>query len=403
MPNINTKNNTISNGVNKITWVNLLHFYQPPTAESEVVIEAADKCYKRIISALKRNPNIKFTINISGCLLEKLERLNYHELIRDIRALAERGQIELTGTAACHPILPLLPEAEIIRSIKANEEIIKKYFGNVELKGFFPPEAAYSKIVAKIIKQQGYEWLMLDEIAATGKLENLQSDKLYVNDDSGIKLCFRSREDSKSYVPKIIFDYINSGKEKIVVTATDAELYGLRHTDFTATFEKLLKRPELKTATVSEYLSKLKDKKKIKPVASSWESSEKELKKKLPYALWQNKKNKIQSLIWELADLAITAVKKNETDEQYDWARLHLDRGLSSCTFWWASGRDFKLFGSISWNPDEIERGINELIRSIRSLSNPATKNTKIKAEKLYIKIKKLIWHKHWTYYWRNV
>jgi len=58
--------NNISNGVNKITWVNLLHFYQPPTADNETVVQAAEKSYRRIINALIRNPNIKFTINIAG-------------------------------------------------------------------------------------------------------------------------------------------------------------------------------------------------------------------------------------------------------------------------------------------------------------------------------------------------
>jgi len=66
---------------NKITWINLLHFYQPPTTDNETIIEAAEKSYKRIISALKRNRQIKFTINITGCLLERLEILGYRELI----------------------------------------------------------------------------------------------------------------------------------------------------------------------------------------------------------------------------------------------------------------------------------------------------------------------------------
>jgi len=54
----------------KITWVNLLHFYQPPAADRETVVEAAEKSYKKIIDVLKKNPNIKFTLNIAGCLLE---------------------------------------------------------------------------------------------------------------------------------------------------------------------------------------------------------------------------------------------------------------------------------------------------------------------------------------------
>lgn len=387
--------------MSKITWVNLLHFYQPPTADNETVALAAAKSYKRIIGALRRNPQIKFTVNLTGCLLEKLDKLGYNDLIAGIKSLYGKKQIELTGTAAFHPLLPLLPAEEIKNNLEANQKILKKYFGEkFEAKGFFSPELAYSPALAKIISAYGYDWLMLDEISATGKLNQIDFNKLYQEKNTGLKICFRSRKLSRSYTPKTIFDLINQNYAGLAITATDAELYGLRHEDFTGTFEKLLHREEIETKTVSEFLAGLKNEITIAPVASSWESTEAELKKGLPYALWQNKSNKIQKLLWQLADLAISAVNEHERDANYSWARFHLNRGLASCTFWWASARDFKLFGGISWNPDEIERGLNELVKSIRALTAPKSLTAKIASEKLYIKIKTLIWRKHWHYYW---
>ena len=103
--------------MNKIIWVNLLHFYQPPAADNEMVVEATEKSYKGIISVLKRNPNVKFTLNLAGCLLEKFDKLGYNDLIADLRLLYGRKQIELTGTAAFHPILPLFPQKEIKKKI----------------------------------------------------------------------------------------------------------------------------------------------------------------------------------------------------------------------------------------------------------------------------------------------
>ena len=387
--------------IKKIIWVNFLHFYQPPTALNEIVIEATDKSYKRIIRALKCNPKINFTLNITGCLLEKLADLGYSNLINDLKNLVSSGQIELTGSAAWHPLLALLPKQEIVRQIKINQKILQKYFGaKLKLKGFFIPEAAYGVKVAKIVKKLNYRWIMLDEISADIKSNQLDFSNLYIDKNSGLKILFRQRQDSKKYPPQTIFKLIEELKEKMVITATDAELYGLRHQDFSGTFEKLLKRPEIKTLTASEYLAGLSQSKKITLRASSWESTEKELKNNLPYFLWHNKKNKIQTMLWQLANLAISTVNKYPEDQNYSWARQHLDNGLASCTFWWASAHDFRLYGPISWNPDEIEKGANELIRSIRALADPKTKQTKIKAEKLYIKIKQLIWHKHWNYHW---
>ena len=389
--------------MNKIIWVNLLHFYQPPAADNEMVVEATEKSYKGIISVLKRNPNVKFTLNLAGCLLEKFDKLGYNDLIADLRLLHGRKQIELTGTAAFHPILPLLPEKEIKKNIEANQAIFKKYFGeNFQAKGFFLPELAYSPATSKIIAALGYEWIILDEISAFGKLNKLNYNILYLEKNTGLKIFFRSRKLSKSYVPETIFNLIKQNYSGLALTATDAELYGLRHKNDAGTFEKLLKRPEIQTLTVREFLSSLKEKIEIKPLASSWESTASEIRRGLPFILWHNNKNKIHKLLWQLANLAITTVNQYQTDQNYSWARIHLNRGLSSCTFWWASARDFKLFSSISWNPDEIERGTNELIKSIRSLTGKNTKAAKITGEKLYIKIKRLIWRKHWSQYWKR-
>ncbi|MFH1582830.1 MAG: polysaccharide deacetylase family protein [Candidatus Falkowbacteria bacterium] len=386
---------------NKIIWINFLHFYQPPTTDNETIIEATEKSYKRIINALKRNKKIKFTLNITSCLLERLESLGYGELINDLKKMHSSGQIELTGSAAFHPLLAMLPDAEIVRQIKINEKILKKYFGKkFRAQGFFIPEAAYGIKVAEIIKKLNYRWIMLDEISADIKLKQLDNSRLYIDKNSGLKILFRQRQNSKKYAPKIIVKSIEDQKETTIITATDAELYGLRHIDYSGTFEKLLKRPEIKTLTASQYLAGLNKPKKITLRASSWESTEKELKNNLPYFLWYNKKNKIQTMLWQLADSAIANIKKYPKDENYFWSRQHLNRGLASCTFWWASAHDFRLYGPISWNPDEIEKGANELIKSIRALADPKTKPAKIKAEKLYIKIKQLIWHKHWHYYW---
>ncbi|MBI2459111.1 MAG: hypothetical protein HYV53_00990 [Parcubacteria group bacterium] len=396
----------------KITWINLLHFYQPPAADNETIIEAAKKSYQRIISALKRNRRIKFTLNLTGCLLERLESLGYAPLINDIKDMLLSGQIELTGSAAFHPLLALLPDQEIIRQIKINQEILKKYFGQeFKPEGFFIPEAAYGVRVAKIIKKLNYGWIMLDEISAGLKSNQFDFSRLYLDKNSGLKIFFRQRQNSKKYAPQVIFKFIeeinpvrknfsNGVKAETIVTATDAELYGLRHNDFSYAFEKLLKRSEIKTLTVSQYLAGLSRPKKISPRASSWESTETELRNNLPYFLWYDKKNKIQTGLWQLAGQAMANVNKYVKDQNYFWSRRHLDRGLASCTFWWASAHDFRLYGPISWNPDEIEKGANELIKSIRALADPKTKRAKIKAEKLYIKIKQLIWHKHWHYYW---
>ena len=100
-------------------------------------------------------------------------------------------------------------------------------------------------------------------------------------------------------------------------------------------------------------------------------------------------------MLWKLVDQASRLVDKYKGDPNWHWARTHLDRGVSSCTFWWASAKKPSEWSPLTWNPDMIDNGSEELIRAIRSLEK-ATAAEKIKAEKIFIDIKKETWLTHW-------
>lgn len=376
-------------------WINFLHLYQPMNADAFVIKEATEKSYYRLARALEEHPPIKFTLNISGCLLLRWEELGFSDLVARTAKLLKAGKIELTGTAAYHALLPLVPSAEAKYQIIENEKILKKYFGNYQPRGFFLPEMAYSPEVAKIIKSFGYEWIILDEIAYNGKLNKCDTNKIYLDKSSGLKIIFRSRQYSDGFPPDMLKKEI--AKNKTIVTATDGELYGLRHIDHTAEFEEILENNKLETELISNYIKTQSDCEKINPVQCSWESTEKEIKSKQPFVLWNDKRNKIQQGLWQFANFVWQAAEKNKGDKNYLAAHWHLVRGLASCTFWWASARKLRSFGEISWNPDEVEKGINELIRAIRSLDNKKLDKEKIKAEKMCAKLRETVWIKHWS------
>ena len=389
-----------------MNWINFIHLYQPANSDAHTIKEATEESYLRLVRALEENPKTKFTLNITGCLILRWDILGYTELINRLKKLIKKNKIEITATASYHPLLPLVPEKEVVYQIKDQEKILKKYFDIKKPEGLFLPEMAYSPRVGKIIKKLGYKWIILDEIAHNKKLNYTNTTKVYKDKSSGLNIVFRSRNLSKSYVPDTLLKLIKNKKNsQVFISGTDAELYGLRHKDPTAQFEKLLKHKNLKTQTISEFVNSYQSSNKPEKtdlVSCSWESTELELKNKTPYVLWLDNKNKIQQKLWELTNLVYGIIEKHEKDENYFWARWHFVRGLASCTFWWASAKDFRMFGPISWSPDEIERGGNELIRSIRAIENETTRKDKIKAEKLYIKIKEMVWHMHWTYYWKK-
>lgn len=389
-----------------MTWINFLHFYQPANIDAYTIKEALDKSYFRVIRLLEENPEFRLTININGCLLERLDEMGEQDFIKRVKKLVEEKRLELVGTAAYHALLPLVPEEETKRQIKENEVILKKYFGeDFKAKGFFFPEMAYSVSVARIVKEMGYKWAILDEFSAFG-VENFNRKSPYQDRISGLKIIFRDRNQSRAYPPDLITNYLKDEKynDELLISATDGELYGLRHEDPSGEMEKIAKLNEkVITKTISSYLSSFDDSKilEIDLRPSSWESTEKDLENGQPFILWNDRKNKIHKELWRLVDLSISAGNKFSNDENIVAYRWHFVRGLASCTFWWASANDFSAnFGPYAWNPDIVERGLNDLIRAIRSLSSKKSKNFKISAEKYYLKITKSLWKEHWENHW---
>ncbi len=381
-----------SNNKPTINWVNFLHIYQPPWQQHDVITRVSQQSYQNIISTLQKFPNYKITLNISGSLTEQLLFFGLKKVLDNFNELAKRGQIEFVGSAKYHPILPLISAKQVIRQIQENEIINKKYLYKFKPRGFYLPEMAYSDNVAKIIKKLGYQWIILDEISTNQKL---QPTSKYSIKNIGLDVIFRNSQVSRGFPPEEIYKLAQAGQIGDIITATDGELYGHHHQDWQDHLKQLLEKPIVKCWTVSSYLQKLNNIQPLTLRKSNWESTEKQLQSNKPYLLWSNKNNKAHRLAWTLADYATVAIEGNKNDPNLFWAQHHLDRGLSSCSFWWASEIKTSAFSPLSWNPDEVDNGLEELIRSLRSLNN-LSKDKKIIAEKLYIAAKKEVWTRHW-------
>src|SRR5581483_9544072 len=100
-----------------IYWAPLLHFYQPPMQIPEVLRKVVDESYRPLIDVFRQYPYAKVTVNINGVLTEMLYESGYEDVIDGLRSLSEAGTLEFVGSGKYHPILPLLPDAEIRRQI----------------------------------------------------------------------------------------------------------------------------------------------------------------------------------------------------------------------------------------------------------------------------------------------
>jgi len=369
-------------------WANFLHIYQPPNQKESMLRKIVGESYQKIIQGLKENPKAKLTLNINACLTELLMKYGFKDVVFDLKNLAERGQIEFTGSAKYHAFLPLLPENEIERQIRLNKITNQKYFGKVySPKGFFPPEMAFSDKVAKIVKKLGYKWILADEASLPGDPDYSKIYKIKGMGD--FKIFFRERETSF----KILSAQLASGpmliadlgerlkKHNYLLTAMDGETFGHHRPGLEKLLFDIYKSEELPTVTISELENYFKDEVVCEPVSATWTLMHKDLARNVPFSRWDDPDNEIHQLQWKLTNLAIKVVNYSNNKKTKEWkkAREMLDRALHSDQYWWASAKPW-------WSLELLEKGAKEL-KDVVLTAPDALAAEKRQAKNLYQKI----------------
>lgn len=383
-------------------WAPLLHLYQPPTQFPGVLKRIAEESYVPLVSFLERNPRAKVTLNINASLTEQLDRAGYEDVLNGIRRLAEGGQVELTGSAAYHPLLSRIPFSEISRQVRLNEEINREYFGGIyKPRGFFPPEMAYSKKVGDAVAELGYEWIALEDCCVP--TQPVRFDRVYQLDGLNLSVVFRHRNLSLA----IAFGRSKSAEEftalagkelkdgEYLLTAMDGETFGHHRKNGFEILGKLYSG--LESVTVSELLSKFPRPEEVDPLESTWAASHEDCRRGTIYPRWDNPGSVLHPKQWELYRLALTVVggyvhqipakvldarvKGHLTADQRQWlkARDFLDKGLHSDQFWWASHHPH-------WHPAMVRKGAKLLLEAV--LNTPERSESEEKrAQELYREI----------------
>ncbi|MBU2009341.1 MAG: hypothetical protein KJ624_05870 [Chloroflexi bacterium] len=381
-----------------IYWAPFFHFYQPPTQMYSVLKKVCDEAYYPLLQVFRDHPHAKATVNIQGVLSEMLWERGEKGVLEGLNELAERGQVEFTGSAKYHPILPLIPVEEMKHQIRRNQLTNRHFLGDLyQPRGFFPPEMAWSREVLEPVMESRHEWLLLAGVACPAAWP---MDIIYQTEVDGERLALFFRDDILSN--KISFQGIDgpgfiqhlrglrSDKGDIyVITAMDAETFGHHILNWEKLFlhevydaivphspEAPLKQrraldqqardlfnyapAEITIVTISELLKRFPPGAAVEPRAGSWSTSLEDMKAENIYPLWNAKDNPIHHKQWEHLGLAIALVKKtlkladNADSCRYaDIARGLLDPAMHSCQFWWASCKPW-------WDINMIHRGLME-------------------------------------------
>lgn len=369
-------------------WANFIHVYQPPTQKREIVEKVAGESYRKIVDILERYPESKMTVNISSALTEQLYRYGLTDIIDHLGDLAENGQVEFTGSAKYHPILPLIPEEEATRQIKLNEKTNREIIGNsYKPVGFFPPEMCYSRRVAEVVENLGYEWIIMDEIGYNGKLNQTSRNVIHRLAKSHLNIFFKERRyssgltygrflDGESF-EKTMLGEIDS--KSYLLTGTDGEIYGHHRKGQERLLEDIFRSKKIVTSTISELIDRFAKREEVEPLPSSWSTWEDEIAADIPYPQWNFPGNAIHEKQWELAQLVVKTIQRAESNGVLNWEseqRITLDAGLHSDQWWWASCRPW-------WDVGMIKAGALELLSAIKGVREFAEPRVAEKAERL--------------------
>ena len=369
-------------------WSNFLHIYQPPTQTEAIVRKVTEEGYRTLVRTLKEAPGGKITLNISGVLTEQLARYGLDDVIRGLRELAERGQIEFTGSAMYHPILPLVPREEVVRQIKLNTDVNHHYFGKIyKPAGFFPPEMCYSYEVAQTVAELGFRWIIVDEISFNGKIRSVKYDRLYEVEGLGDFLVFfKERPFSAgitygTYPSADPFLAALSGSlegHSYLLTGTDGEVYGHHRPGQEKLLSEVFARGVPKTCTISELIGHFVELNTVSPLPSSWSTWEDEMAQGIPYPQWQYPGHELHRLQWQLTNFVLHTVKESPpAAPRFSEARNLLDQGLHSCQYWWASCRPW-------WSVEMIEWGAQKLYQAVEMLGDAIDRQQIAEAGRLF-------------------
>ncbi len=363
-----------------IYWAPLFHFYQPPTQILSVLNRVFRESYLPLLQVLRRAPYARATLNFSGVLTEMLCEAGFSEVVQGFGELAGSGQVEFTGSAKHHAILPLIPQEEVLRQIQSNAATNRHFLGTAyQPSGFFPPELAFNHELAALLLQTGHRWVIVSgiacpesvpwpvqvvhRVASLGRGSGEGLAVFFRDDVLSNRISFQSI-DAEGFVTHLLSLGQALHGDGYVVTAMDAETFGHHipgwHQQFLAEcFQLLAKhRNAVMIATLSELLACFPRGQEVVPRASSWSSTLEGLAQKNPYPLWKDPANRIHQLQWQHTEISLKLIhhamrwaESEESRKYFNIARNLQDASLHSCQYWWASR-------SPMWDINMVHRGL---------------------------------------------
>ncbi|HEU4709423.1 MAG TPA: alpha-amylase/4-alpha-glucanotransferase domain-containing protein, partial [Methylophilaceae bacterium] len=161
-----------------------VHAHQPVGNFESVLDDAMERCYGPFLRVLHQYPDFRFSMHVSGWLLDYLLKRFPHEMAL-MKDMVGRGQAELFGAGYTEPVLASIPSRDRIGQIRKLSEFIRQHFGQ-EPNGAWLTERVWECSVVPSLVDSGIRYVTVDDyhFLCTGK----QGDTLngyYTTEEDG--------------------------------------------------------------------------------------------------------------------------------------------------------------------------------------------------------------------------
>ncbi len=212
-----------------------VHNHQPIGNFEKVFEEAYQLSYKPFLDVMEKHPSVKFTQHWTGTLLEWLVK-KHPELIKRMKAMVKRGQLELLTGSYYEAVLAIIPEEDRIGQIRKLTEYIQSVF-DFTPRGMWLAERVWEQPLVATLVKAGVEFVIVDDTHFRhAGLHDEQLLGYYITEELGHTLNiipidkmlrytipFRALDETVHYMQQVASENGN----RVIVHADDGEKFGV--------------------------------------------------------------------------------------------------------------------------------------------------------------------------------
>ena len=326
--------------------------YEAPASNERILHKVAEKSYlptnRRLLQLAARYPAFRFSLSITGTVLEQLERWQ-PEALRSFQELVGTGRVEILAETYHHSLAFFYSRDEFEAQVAMHARKVRQLFG-VTPRVFRNTELAYNNDVAYWADKAGYKGILAEgwdpvlgwrspnyvyRPAYTGHIRLLMKN-YRLSDDIAFRFGDKAWSEWPLTAGKFVHWLNSDGQARIFNLFMDYETFGEHQWDDTGIFDFLehlpaqwLRQPEHTFMTVSEACDAFEPADAVDvPQTITWADTERDL------SAWLGN-NLQQQAVAALYDLQPKILGTGDLALIEDWRRLQAsDHLYYMCTKW---------------------------------------------------------------------